>query len=51
MAEPNWRRQIALLEAAWKAFEKAAAKAKGKTLSSGPRGGGRSVREDGRPRP
>jgi len=35
--------QVALLQAAWTAFEKASAKATGKTLASGPRGGGRSV--------
>jgi len=34
---------VALLQAAWTAFEKASGKAKGKTLVSGPRGGGRSV--------
>jgi hypothetical protein len=37
------RRQVAILEAAWAAFDAAARKAKGKTLTKGPRGGGRSV--------
>lgn len=36
-------RQIELLEAAWRAFDAAASKAKDKKLASGPRGGGRSV--------
>ena len=35
--------QIVLLRAAWRAFESAAKRAGGKTLASGPRGGGRSV--------
>jgi hypothetical protein len=35
--------QVRLLKAAWKAFDAAAAKARGTTLASGPRGGGRSV--------
>jgi hypothetical protein len=35
--------QITRLKAAWKAFEMAATKAKGTTLATGPRGGGRSV--------
>jgi hypothetical protein len=35
--------QITRLEAAWTAFEASASKAKGKTLASGPRGGGRTV--------
>lgn len=35
--------QIKLLEAAWAAFEEESLTAKGKTLISGPRGGGRSV--------
>lgn len=37
------KRQRAILEAAWKAFDAAARKAEGKTLSVGPRGGGRSL--------
>jgi len=36
-------RQRAVLEAAWKAFDAAARKAEGKTLSVGPRGGGRTL--------
>jgi hypothetical protein len=36
-------RQRALLEASWKAFDRAAEKAKGKALSVGPRGGGRTL--------
>ena len=36
-------RQHKLLEASWAAFERAAKKAKGKTLSVGPRGGGRKL--------
>jgi hypothetical protein len=35
--------QIKRLKAAWKAFERAASKAKGQTLATGPRGGGRTV--------
>ena len=37
------KRQRAILEAAWRAFDAAARAAKGKTLSVGPRGGGRSL--------
>jgi hypothetical protein len=37
------RRQIKLLERCWKAFDDAAKKAKGKTLTTGPRGGGRTL--------
>jgi hypothetical protein len=37
------RRQRALLEASWKAFDAAARSAKGRTLKTGPRGGGRTV--------
>ncbi|HEY7846823.1 MAG TPA: DinB family protein [Candidatus Limnocylindria bacterium] len=36
-------RQRALLEAAWQAFDDAAVAARGKTLSVGPRGGGRTL--------
>jgi hypothetical protein len=36
-------RQQALMEASWKAFDAAAKSAKGRTLKTGPRGGGRSV--------
>jgi len=43
VSEAELARQVHLLEAAWRAFESAASKAKGKKLSSGPRGGGRSV--------
>ena len=35
--------QVKLLRAAWKAFDNSAAQASGKTLSKGPRGGGRSL--------
>ena len=37
------KRQIQLLRAAWEAFEKAAARARGKELAAGPRGGGRDL--------
>jgi hypothetical protein len=37
------RRQQALLEASWKAFDAAARSAKGRRLKTGPRGGGRTV--------
>jgi hypothetical protein len=37
------RREQALLQAAWKAFDAAARRAKGKELRLGPRGGGRSL--------
>jgi hypothetical protein len=37
------RRLVRLLEASWSAFDAAAKKAAGKTLTTGPRGGGRSV--------
>jgi predicted RNase H-like HicB family nuclease len=37
------KRQIGLLNAAWQAFEKAAARASGKELAPGPRGGGRGL--------
>ena len=43
VSDAGLEREIGLLEAAWNAFEAAAAKAAGKTLTSGPRGGGRSV--------
>jgi len=43
VSDAELEREIGLLEAAWNAFESAAAKAAGKTLTSGPRGGGRSV--------
>ena len=36
-------RQLALLEAAWAAFDAAAKRARGKTLAKGPRGGGRDL--------
>jgi hypothetical protein len=36
-------RQRALLNASWKAFDAAARSAKGRTLKTGPRGGGRSI--------
>ncbi len=37
------KRQITLLESCWAAFDTAARRAKGKTLATGPRGGGRSL--------
>ena len=37
------KRQQAILEASWKAFDAMARKAKGKTLTVGPRGGGRTL--------
>ena len=39
------KRQTALLEASWAAFDDAAKKAKGATLRKGPRGGGRDLRK------
>jgi hypothetical protein len=36
------RQQVELLRAAWRAFESAAERARGKPLATGPRGGGRS---------
>ena len=41
--DADLKRLVAFLEAGWRAFDGAVAKAKGKTLASGPRGGGRSV--------
>jgi hypothetical protein len=43
LSDKDLEAQIKLLKAAWHAFDAAATKAKGKTLASGPRGGGRSV--------
>ncbi|HEY7525996.1 MAG TPA: hypothetical protein VIA82_04110 [Candidatus Limnocylindria bacterium] len=40
---PEQRRQRAILEAAWHAFDAAARAARGRTLSVGPRGGGRNL--------
>jgi hypothetical protein len=37
------RRHTAVLEASWRAFDRAAEKARGVTLTTGPRGGGRTV--------
>jgi hypothetical protein len=37
------KRLIAILEASWRAFDKAAEKARGVTLTKGPRGGGRDL--------
>lgn len=37
------KKQIALLESCWKAFDDAARSAKGATLAKGPRGGGRTL--------
>lgn len=41
VSEQELRDLLALLEAAWGAFDAAAAAAEGKTLTTGPRGGGR----------
>jgi hypothetical protein len=38
-------RLLAILEASWAAFDRAARAAEGKTLSTGPRGGGRDVQK------
>lgn len=43
MTDADLRRARAVLRAAWRAFDGAARKAKGKTLAKGPRGGGRSL--------
>jgi hypothetical protein len=43
LAAKELQRQRAILQAAWKAFDAAAAAARGKTLSVGPRGGGRNL--------
>jgi hypothetical protein len=43
MTDDELARQVELLEAAWSAFDTAAARAADKTLAIGPRGGGRSV--------
>jgi len=43
LSDAQLEKQIKRLRAAWDAFETAAKKAKGKTLASGPRGGGRSL--------
>jgi hypothetical protein len=37
------KRQTAILEASWRAFDRAAERARGVTLTKGPRGGGRDV--------
>jgi hypothetical protein len=39
----EFKRQVALLKAAWKSFDAMATKHARKTLSTGPRGGGRSI--------
>jgi hypothetical protein len=43
MSDADLRRARELLRAAWRAFDAAARKAKGKTLAKGPRGGGRDL--------
>ena len=43
VAEKDLDKLVEPLRAAWKAFEKAASRAEGKELASGPRGGGRSL--------
>jgi hypothetical protein len=43
LAGPDRGRQRTILEAAWRAFDAAARRARGKTLSVGPRGGGRTL--------
>jgi hypothetical protein len=43
MSKAELERQIAVLEAVWKQFDRAAKAAQGKTLSKGPRGGGRTL--------
>jgi len=43
VGDKDLARLIAALDAGWRAFDAAIAKAKGKTLASGPRGGGRSL--------
>lgn len=43
VASTELNRLIRILEACWDAFDEAAARAKGKTLRKGPRGGGRSL--------
>ena len=43
LSSKELERQRALLEAAWRAFDAAARSAKGKTLTLGPRGGGRNL--------
>jgi len=42
--DADLRRMTALLQAAWRAFDRAADAAAGRTLRTGPRGGGRSLR-------
>lgn len=43
LEEAELKRLLKILEASWVAFDAAARKAKGKTLSKGPRGGGREL--------
>lgn len=45
MSAADVRRTSDVLRACWKALDAAAAKAKGKTLAKGPRGGGRDLRK------
>ena len=43
LAPKELKRQTAILEASWRAFDRAAAAARGVELTKGPRGGGRDV--------
>jgi len=43
LTERELRRQLRILQACWRAFDRAAAKAEGVELSKGPRGGGRDL--------
>jgi len=43
LAGAELRRQLAILEASWKAFDASARAAAGRELTTGPRGGGRSL--------
>lgn len=43
VGDKDLARLVAALDAGWRAFDAGVAKAKGKTLASGPRGGGRSL--------
>ncbi len=43
LSEAEFQRQLAVLNACWKAFDQAVEQAKGKELRKGPRGGGRSL--------
>jgi hypothetical protein len=43
LAAKELKRQTAILEATWRAFDRAAERARGVTLTKGPRGGGRDL--------